>query len=323
MKLFYCIDNLLKGKFSLRDENGNEKYIIKTKWEKVFCTQEIYKPNSDHVLAKIVNKPGAAGPSYVVYQNDEEVGRFHHKLLNLSLDKNLFMDEGNWVISSDKYGVNTKIKKDDVIVATVKNPMELKLDGKAEIDIMGNYDEVLCIASCLIALLDVSAVDTDNDNDVMEASLINTLTKDGSKNIGNKYFLLKKWLSAGMSIIVGLALIVISVVMFLGIGNNTNREKADAIITSIDYINEDNYKTYVQFVVDDKVYNVSINSYSSNWKEGDKIQVMYNVDNPTDVVTQTNSIWHIILGVAGVIAIIIAIRQILIARRLSISQRDE
>ena len=92
MKLFYCIDNLLKGKFSLRDENGNEKYIIKTKWEKVFCTQEIYKPNSDHVLAKIVNKPGAAGPSYVVYQNDEEVGRFHHKLLNLSLDKNLFMD---------------------------------------------------------------------------------------------------------------------------------------------------------------------------------------------------------------------------------------
>ena len=69
--------------------------------------------------------------------------------------------------------------------------MELKLDGKAEIDIMGNYDEVLCIASCLIALLDVSAVDTDNDNDVMEASLINTLTKDGSKNIGNKYFLLK------------------------------------------------------------------------------------------------------------------------------------
>ena len=126
-----------------------------------------------------------------------------------------------------------------------------------------------------------------------------------------------------MSIIVGLALIVISVVMFLGIGNNTNREKADAIITSIDYINEDNYKTYVQFVVDDKVYNVSINSYSSNWKEGDKIQVMYNVDNPTDVVTQTNSIWHIILGVAGVIAIIIAIRQILIARRLSISQRDE
>ena len=126
-----------------------------------------------------------------------------------------------------------------------------------------------------------------------------------------------------MSIIVGLALIVISVVMFLGIGNNTNREKADAIITSIDYINEDNYKTYVQFVVDDKVYNVSINSYSSNWKEGDKIQVMYNVDNPTDVVTQTNSIWHIILGVAGVIARIIAIRQILIARRLSISQRDE
>ena len=122
-----------------------------------------------------------------------------------------------------------------------------------------------------------------------------------------------------MSIIVGLALIVISVVMFLGIGNNTNREKADAIITSIDYINEDNYKTYVQFVVDDKVYNVSINSYSSNWKEGDKIQVMYNVDNPTDVVTQTNSIWHIILGVAGVIARIIAIRQILIARRLSIS----
>ena len=86
-----------------------------------------------------------------------------------------------------------------------------------------------------------------------------------------------------------------------------NREKAAAIITSIEEMDEDDYKILVSYVIDGNIYNSKLNTYSSSYYEGKEITIYYDKTNPVSIADTDIDIIAIIFGGVGIYAIAIAI----------------
>lgn len=87
-----------------------------------------------------------------------------------------------------------------------------------------------------------------------------------------------------------------------------NAIKTEATITKIDekhHGGDTDYLVYVSYYVDGKSYNEELNSYSSSMREGNKVTIYYNPNNPSEIRSNDNSFDEIILLLYGYLFILI------------------
>ncbi len=110
--------------------------------------------------------------------------------------------------------------------------------------------------------------------------------------------------------ILGIILAFLGIILlFSGINkiisnNNFKREniQIEAIVTDS---NSNNKYTAVSFFIDEKEYNAIAKSYSSQIKNGDKITIFYNKENPSIIcIEDGNANGGVFIGIGGVILVI-------------------
>lgn len=119
----------------------------------------------------------------------------------------------------------------------------------------------------------------------------------------------------------GLLLIIFSIFAFLFVDKTKDYTKTEATVSKTilyerAYTDEDDvhhdatYRVFVKYTVDGRVYNEEYGVFS-NYKEGDKLTVKYNPDNPSEVVQPNTIILPICLLIGGVAATIFSIISII------------
>ena len=87
--------------------------------------------------------------------------------------------------------------------------------------------------------------------------------------------------------IIGALFVVIGLVIVGNVFNYENKESTVGIITEISThrgTNDDrNYRVYVSYNVDGKLYESGLNGYSSNFYEGKEINIYYDKNNPNKI----------------------------------------
>lgn len=127
---------------------------------------------------------------------------------------------------------------------------------------------------------------------------------------------IKKILTAVISLVIGIIFIVVSILL---LSKNANTNYAEITGTIVDIteewnptadVDEDQYDhhTFVDYTVDGKEYkHVELGQYSSTMKIGDKVDFLYNVDDPAEISSKGGKLFGIIGIVAGVLIIVIGI----------------
>lgn len=119
------------------------------------------------------------------------------------------------------------------------------------------------------------------------------------------------FVSAIAIILVGVIALVVSIVI-----SNKNKNKvyepveATVVRVETSYDSDDNlnYTAYIDYTVNGKEYkNVQSPESNSSMKEGDKIEILYNVDDPTDLSSKSSSKFVIIFIIISSIVILIGV----------------
>lgn len=88
------------------------------------------------------------------------------------------------------------------------------------------------------------------------------------------------------AVIFGLVFIVVAVVVSSsGKKSIENYLPVEATIKEIRYV-DDNHKPYVEYEVDGETYHSELNFYSSSMYEGQRIEVLYNPENPSQTASE-------------------------------------
>lgn len=107
---------------------------------------------------------------------------------------------------------------------------------------------------------------------------------------------------------------IIFVALGLFIWNDTKNFMKNAIKTeaTIERINEryhgdgdSDYDVYVSYFVDGESYTEELNTYNSSMREGKKITIYYNPDNPKEIISSDSSIIVIIFLIIGGVFVLI------------------
>ena len=112
----------------------------------------------------------------------------------------------------------------------------------------------------------------------------------------------------------GLIFIIFSVIMFVVGNNQKNYIPTQAIVTKTELVEaahtdadgeyiEATYKVYVKYKVEEKEYEEELGELSG-YKKGDKVKIVYNPENPSQISQPSSLIITIILLVAGLAALI-------------------
>lgn len=123
-----------------------------------------------------------------------------------------------------------------------------------------------------------------------------------------------------------MGLLVMGIGVFLGISEKKFQEKAlttTAVIADIDIHTtrkkgktKKDYDVYVEYTVDGRQYRSELNVHKSSMREGDKIEVFYDPDNPKDARVKSDGI-NIIFAVAGAFMSIVGIRNIVVSKKIA------
>ena len=114
---------------------------------------------------------------------------------------------------------------------------------------------------------------------------------------------------ARMLIPVGLIAMIFGVVVLVINLKNQNYVKVESTISKVELAEEAHtdavgdpvaatYKVFVKYTVDGKEYEKELGELSGNYKEGEKMAIYYNPENPNEI-TQTNSLILPIVLIAG------------------------
>ena len=112
----------------------------------------------------------------------------------------------------------------------------------------------------------------------------------------------------------GLILIIFSIFLFIATDHNKNYIKTEAVVSRTELVEEAytdadgnrvdaTYKVYVKYTVDGQEYDEELGELP-NYKQGDKITICYNPENPSQISQPTTIILPIALLVAGIAALI-------------------
>ena len=108
----------------------------------------------------------------------------------------------------------------------------------------------------------------------------------------------------------GLILIIFGTIVFIINSNNRDYIKVDAIVSKTELVEDEHtdsdgnkveatYKIYVKYTVEEKEYDELLGEVSG-YKEGDKIVVYYNPNDPTQITQTKSLILPIVLIVTGI-----------------------
>ena len=109
--------------------------------------------------------------------------------------------------------------------------------------------------------------------------------------------------------IIGVVFVIIGLVVFGTIFNYENKVETIGTITEISSYRKTNhdrtYEVYVSYTVEGKKYESKLNSYSSSFYEGKKIDIYYDKDNPNKIGVKSLDLLFLIFPGIGLIFLII------------------
>lgn len=114
----------------------------------------------------------------------------------------------------------------------------------------------------------------------------------------------------GIFAVIGVIFIVIGIVLFATLSDDTDMVETSAIITDIIYRGHsgesDNYDVIVAYEVDGEEYESRLNEYSSSFYEGKEIDIKYDANNPHRVYSKfTYGFFMLIFSGIGAVFFII------------------
>lgn len=98
--------------------------------------------------------------------------------------------------------------------------------------------------------------------------------------------------------------------IFMAININIKKNYVPADATIVDFVRNhsgDNTLTVVKYFVDGQEYESSLNSYSSNWSVGDRVNVYYNPENPDETKMEIPVIMMIVFPSFGIVFIAVGL----------------
>ena len=116
---------------------------------------------------------------------------------------------------------------------------------------------------------------------------------------------------------IGLLLIVFGILSFISVERTKDYIKTEAVVTKASlyedaYTDADGnhydatYTVYVKYTVDGDEYNREYGIFS-NYKEGDKVTIAYNPENPNEIVQPNGVVLPIIFLGLGIISLIVGV----------------
>jgi hypothetical protein len=112
----------------------------------------------------------------------------------------------------------------------------------------------------------------------------------------------------------GIILIIVSILLFIIGNNNKNYIKIESTVSKVELVKEETtdsegnteeaiYDIYVKYTVDGKEYDTELGEMSKR-KVGDKITIVYNPDNPSEISQPSSIILNICLLVGGIVSLV-------------------
>ena len=112
----------------------------------------------------------------------------------------------------------------------------------------------------------------------------------------------------------GLILIIFGIVAFIINKSNSNYISVDAVVSKTELVEEEHtdsdgnhvdasYRVYVKYTVDDKDYETELGEFS-NYKEGKKLTIYYNPEDPSKITQTKSLILPVVLIGVGIAAFI-------------------
>jgi len=109
----------------------------------------------------------------------------------------------------------------------------------------------------------------------------------------------------------GLMLTIFGVVIFTINSKNQNYIGVEAIVSKVELAEEEHldanddivhatYKIYVKYNVDGKDYEEELGELSGDYKEGDKMTIYYNPNNPSEITQTTSLVLPIVIIIGGI-----------------------
>ena len=118
---------------------------------------------------------------------------------------------------------------------------------------------------------------------------------------------------------IGIALLVFSVLTFGAVDRIKNFSRTDAVVTRAELVEEEYrdsdgthdavYRIFVKYTVDGKEYESEYGEFTQ-YKAGDRVKIVYNPSDPTDIAQPNGFLLPIIIAAAGAAALIGGITQI-------------
>ncbi len=113
----------------------------------------------------------------------------------------------------------------------------------------------------------------------------------------------------------GLILTIFGVVVFSINMKNQNYVKTESTISKVELVEEEHidangdsvpatYKVSVKYSVDGKDYEEELGELSGNYKEGEKMTIYYDPENPSEITQTTSLVLPIIMIVGGIAAFV-------------------
>ena len=111
----------------------------------------------------------------------------------------------------------------------------------------------------------------------------------------------------------GIILIIMSILLFVIGNHNKNYIKIESTVSKVELVKEETtdsegntdeaiYNIYVKYTVDGKEYDTELGEMSKR-KVGDKITIVYNPNNPSEISQPSSIILNICLLVGGIVSL--------------------
>ena len=112
----------------------------------------------------------------------------------------------------------------------------------------------------------------------------------------------------------GIILIIMSILLFVIGNHNKNYIKIESTVSKVELVKEETtdsegnteeaiYDIYVKYTVDGKEYDTELGEMPER-KVGDKITIVYNPDNPSEISQPSSIILNICLLVGGIVSLV-------------------
>lgn len=112
----------------------------------------------------------------------------------------------------------------------------------------------------------------------------------------------------------GIILIIMSILLFVIGNHNKNYIKIESTVSKVELVKEETtdsegnteeaiYDIYVKYTVDGKEYDTELGEMSKR-KVGDKITIVYNPNNPSEISQPSSIILNICLLVGGIVSLV-------------------